>query len=173
MSDYTELEFFWEQRNQEDRLRGINRKEVTPEEITELTESNEKLLDLVIHKKYLKIVISQMLNDKLAGLDISDEKRDSLVELAIREHISFDDLDVFFEKHLNGLLKQQDLEQEENFSPLKLENVEVNTKALDQKIQEDQKTTNPFKVAKTPIPQIKTNKSENEEINQNNGPERE
>ena len=173
MSDYTELEFFWEQRNQEDRLRGINRKEVTPEEITVLTEADEKILALLESKKYLKLLISQMLHHKLAGLDISDEKRDSLVSLAVHENISFNDLDAFVEEHLTDLLKQQDLEQEENFSPLKLENVKVDTKALDQKIQENQKTTDPFKVAKTPIPQIKTNKPENEEINKNNGPERE
>lgn len=173
MSDYEDLESLWEQRNQEDKLKGINREKVTPEEITVLTEADEKILALLKSKKYLKLLISQMLHHKLAGLDISDEKRDSLVSLAVHENISFDDLDAFVEEHLTDLLKQQDLEQEENFSPLKLENVKVDTKALDQKIQENQKTTDPFKVAKTPIPQIKTNKPENEEINKNNGPERE
>ena len=173
MSDYEDLESLWEQRNQEDKLKGINREKVTPEEITVLTEADEKILALLESKKCLKLLISQMLHHKLAGLDISDEKRDSLVSLAVHENISFDDLDAFVEEHLTDLLKQQDLEQEENFSPLKLENVKVDTKALDQKIQENQKTTDPFKVAKTPIPQIKTNKPENEEINKNNGPERE
>ena len=173
MSDYEDLESLWEQRNQEDKLKGINREKVTPEEITVLTEADEKILALLESKKYLKLLIRQMLHHKLAGLDISDEKRDSLVSLAVHENISFDDLDAFVEEHLTDLLKQQDLEQEENFSPLKLENVKVDTKALDQKIQENQKTTDPFKVAKTPIPQIKTNTPENEEINKNNGPERE
>ncbi len=134
MSDYKDIENLWKQRNLEDIENGITPPTVTPNDISSKTAKIQNLDKNKAQKQISSQMIYQIINQKFEGISIPSEQVDRIVALVNDEGISFDSLDSFVENQLSDFLKQQELEVEETYQPLKLEYATVDKERFRRKI---------------------------------------